>query len=73
MSDQKISPAAASAGRGMTRAQTTGLEAKAEIRKWMDLYNAKRPHSALGGQPPAVAYWRRNETTKRDQQMLKVA
>ena len=57
----------------MTRAQTTGLEAKAEIRKWMDFYNAKRPHSDLGGQPPAVAYWRRNETTKRDQQMLKVA
>jgi transposase InsO family protein len=54
MSDQKISPAAASAGRNMTRAQTTGLEAKAGIRKWMDFYNAKRPHSALGGQPPAV-------------------
>ena len=57
----------------MTRAQTTGLEAKAEIRKWMDFYNAERLHSALGGQPPAVAYWQRNETTKLDQQMLKVA
>ena len=57
----------------MTRAQTTGLEAKAEIRKWMDFYNAKRLHSALGGQSPAVAYWQRNETTKLDQQMLKVA
>jgi putative transposase len=73
MSDQKISPAAASAGRNMTRAQTTGLEAKAEIRKWMDFYNAERLHSALGGQPPAVAYWQRNETTKLDQQMLNVA
>jgi putative transposase len=57
----------------MTRAQTTGLEAKAEIRKWIDFYNAKRPHSALGGQPPAVVYWQRNETTKLDQQRLKVA
>lgn len=27
----------------------TGSEARAGVRKWMDFYNQKRPHSALGG------------------------
>jgi len=35
----------------------TGSEAKAGIRKWVEFYNRKRPHSALGGRPPAVVYW----------------
>tara|TARA_R110002126_G_scaffold288175_1_gene441554 strand:- start:3526 stop:4224 length:699 start_codon:yes stop_codon:yes gene_type:complete len=35
----------------------TGTEAKAGVRKWIEFYNHKRPHSALGGQPPAVVYW----------------
>lgn len=35
----------------------TGSEAKAGIRKWMTFYNHQRPHSALGGRPPAVVYW----------------
>lgn len=33
----------------------------------------KRPHSALGGKPPAVIYWQRNETTNPDQQVQRVA
>src|SRR6056297_4142643 len=51
----------------------TGSEAKAGIRKWMTFYNHQRPHSALGGRPPAVVYWLRNETTNLDQQVQRVA
>lgn len=51
----------------------TGSQAKAGIRKWMEFYSHKRPHSALGGKPPAVVYWRRNETTNPDQQERRVA
>ena len=51
----------------------TGTEAKAGVRKWIDFYDHKRPHSALGGQPPAVIYWQRNETTQPDQQGQRVA
>ena len=50
-----------------------GSEAKAGIRKWMDFYNHKRPHSALSGRPPAVVYWLRKDETKRDQQEQRVA
>ncbi|WP_286164014.1 IS3 family transposase [Loktanella sp. PT4BL] len=51
----------------------TGSEAKSGIRKWIDFYNQKRPHSALGGKPPAVIYWQRNETTQPDQQVQRLA
>nr|WP_253279970.1 IS3 family transposase [Phaeobacter sp. 11ANDIMAR09] len=51
----------------------TGSEAKAGIGKWVEFYNRKRPHSALGGRPPAVVYWLRKEETKPDQQEQKVA
>jgi len=51
----------------------TGSEAKAGVRKWIAFYNHKRPHSALGGKPPAVIYWQRNETTNPDQQVQRVA
>ena len=51
----------------------TGSEAKAGVRKWIALYNHMRPHSALGGKPPAVIYWQRNETTNPDQQVQRVA
>ncbi|WP_375699926.1 IS3 family transposase [Pseudophaeobacter sp. TrK17] len=51
----------------------TGSEAKAGVRKWIAFYNHKRPHSALGGKPPAVIYWQRNEATNPDQQMQRVA
>ncbi|WP_390923837.1 integrase core domain-containing protein [Parasedimentitalea psychrophila] len=30
----------------------SGSEAKAGVRKWIEFYTHKRPHSALGGQPP---------------------
>jgi putative transposase len=51
----------------------TGSEAREGVRKWMDFYNHKRPHSVLGAQPPAVVYWRRTETTHPDQQVQAVA
>ena len=51
----------------------TGSEAKAGVRKWIEFYNRKRPHSALGGKPPAVVYWLRNVKTQPDQQEQRVA
>ena len=39
----------------------------------IELYNRKRPHSALGGKPPAVVYWHKLETTQPDQQERSVA
>ena len=46
----------------------SGSEAKAGVGKWIEFYNRKRPHSALGGQPPAVVYWQRKGETQPDQQ-----
>ncbi|QFT63077.1 Integrase core domain protein [Roseivivax sp. THAF30] len=51
----------------------TGSETKEAIRKWMSFYNHQRPHSALGGQPPALAYWQRNDINQPDQQVQRVA
>lgn len=51
----------------------TGSEARDGVRKWIEFYNHKRPHSALGGKPPAVVYWQRIETTNHDQQVQRVA
>ena len=51
----------------------TGSEAKAGVGKWIDFYNRKRPHSALGGRPPAVVYWLRKEEIQPDQQEQRVA
>ncbi|WP_245271052.1 IS3 family transposase [Hoeflea phototrophica] len=51
----------------------TGSEAKAGIRKWMTFYNHQRPHSALGGRPPAVVYWLGKDETQPDQQVQRVA
>ena len=34
----------------------TGSELRAGLTKWIDCYNADRPHSALGGQTPDEAY-----------------
>jgi len=47
--------------------------AQAGVGKWIDFYNRKRPHSALGGKPPAVVYWLRKEETQTDQQEQRVA
>jgi putative transposase len=38
-----------------------------------EFYNHQRPHSALGGKPPAVVYWQRKDETKPDQQVQRVA
>ncbi len=51
----------------------TGSETKAAIRKWMTFYNHQRPHSALGGQPPALVYWQRDDINQPDQQVQRVA
>lgn len=51
----------------------TGSEAKAGVGKWIKFYNRKRPHSALGGKPPAVVYWLRMKETQHDQQQQRVA
>jgi len=48
----------------------TGSQAKAGIGSWMTFYNHRRPHSAHGGTPPAVAY---RTATQPDQQTQKVA
>ena len=50
-----------------------GSQARAGIRKWMTFYNERRPHSALGGRPPAVVYWTASEQNQTDQQAQKVA
>ncbi|MFB9223247.1 integrase core domain-containing protein [Paracoccus cavernae] len=47
--------------------------AQAAIRKWMTFYNHQRPHSAVGGQPPALGYWQRNDINQPDQQVQRVA
>jgi putative transposase len=39
-----------------TNAFETGSEARAGIGHWIDYYNARRPHSALGGRTPNEAY-----------------
>ena len=51
----------------------TGSEAKAGVGIWIEFYNRKRPHSALGGKPPAVVYWLRKDETQPDQQEQRVA
>ncbi|WP_113154808.1 integrase core domain-containing protein [Nitratireductor sp. OM-1] len=51
----------------------TGSQARAGVRDWMEFYNHRRPHSALGGKPPAVIYWRRIEQNQPDQQVQRVA
>jgi putative transposase len=51
----------------------TGSQTRDGVREWMDFYNRKRPHSALGGKPPAVVYWQRIEQNQPDQQVQRVA
>lgn len=48
----------------------TGSQAKAAIGQWIAFYNHRRPHTAHGGQPPAVVYFNTIET---DQQAQAVA
>nr|WP_244505176.1 IS3 family transposase [Pelagibacterium luteolum] len=51
----------------------TGSQARAGVRDWMEFYNHRRPHSALGGKPPAVIYRQRIEQNQPDQQVQRVA
>lgn len=51
----------------------TGSETEAAIRKWMTFYNHQRPHSALGGKPPALVYWQINDINQADRQEQRVA
>lgn len=48
----------------------TGSQAKAGIGHWITFYNHHRPHTAHGGQPPAVVYFKHIEP---DQQVQAVA
>jgi putative transposase len=48
----------------------TGSQAKVGIGRWITFYNHHRPHTARGGQPPAVVYFNHIET---DQQVQAVA
>ena len=48
----------------------TGSQARVGIGRWITFYNHQRPHTAHGGQPPAVVYFNRIET---DQQVQAVA
>ena len=38
-----------------------GREARAGIGKWIEFYNHRRPHSALGGRTPYGVYWSEND------------
>jgi putative transposase len=51
----------------------SGSQACAGIREWMDFYNHRSPHSALGGKPPAMIYWQCIAQNQPDQQMQRVA
>ncbi|WP_132461815.1 integrase core domain-containing protein [Rhodovulum marinum] len=51
----------------------TGSETRAAIRKRMTFYNHRHPHSALGGKPPALACWQRNDINQPGQQVQRVA
>ena len=46
----------------------TGSQARAGVRNWIEFYNHRRPHKALGGQPPAVIYSLQIEAMQPDQQ-----
>lgn len=55
------------------QARVTGSEAKVGVGKWIEFYNCKRPHTALGGRPPAIVYWLRKDETQPYQQEQIVA
>lgn len=50
-----------------------GTEARAGIGRWVEFYNNRRPHTALGGRTPATAYWSGREMEKPDWQAKSVA
>jgi putative transposase len=52
------------------RSATSSFSATAGIGRWITFYNQQRPHTAHGGQPPAVVYFNATQT---DQQVQAVA
>jgi putative transposase len=50
-----------------------GSEARTGIGRWIEFYNNRRPHTALGGRTPATAYWSGTNTEKPDWQAKSVA
>ncbi len=51
----------------------TGSQARAGLGSWIEFYNHRRPHKALGGRPPAVVYSTRTEVMQPDRQEQRVA
>ena len=51
-----------------SHAWETGSQARAGVRYWMEFYNHRWPHKALGGRPPAVVYSLQIKVTQSDQQ-----
>ena len=50
-----------------------GREARAGIGTWVEFYNQRRPHSALGGRTPDAVYWTGNDQEQPDWQTRFVA
>ncbi len=50
----------------------TGSQARAGIGPWITFYNHQRPHTAHGGQPPAVVYFNHIETDQQVQAVAKI-
>ena len=50
----------------------TGSQARAGIGRWITFYNHQRPHTAHGGQPPAVVYFNAIETDQQVQAVVSV-
>ncbi|MFZ3585423.1 integrase core domain-containing protein [Loktanella sp. DJP18] len=46
----------------------TGSQARASVQKWVEFYNHRRPHKALGGKPPVVIYSLKVEAMQPDHQ-----